>query len=442
MRRCLYAALLAAGVYMVVSPPSFLVYRARSLGLRSSEYVSAIEEFQGALKGQDWQKTIACARRGLKKRVLTREDIEQAAVISPVMSDALSATDALLSLKEKTGLHFSEAFPIVLFAQTQLSQDLEKGVHYWPESKYGRELQFDPQRKRLFIHLGTNGVKRIGKGTIKMVTKTILYDPVSPEVMARGEARSKMRNERLAMELVEGLPCVQQIEAFMHHYDQKSKKNVYSLVTKLYTLGSLKNVIEKKVVKLSRSDRLQIASDIITGLAQLHEKGIVHRDLGLKNYFLAVESESPRVIRAIVADMGKSRFVSDVQGVRAQGNTNYIAPEGFLITQMKGDDYLRTDLFTVGCVLWRLYFGSSPKWTEAKYYNKYILKPKIGSERLLAEMGKIRKEVMKKHKGSSVEDRFVALILKLTDPDPDRRGTAKEMSMAFQQLLTEAQALA
>ena len=111
---------------------------------------------------------------------------------------AFAGAQAILRLSKETALTLATAFPITLFAETELANEISEGTFFWP-NKYGRELQYDPETLSFYIHLGTHGVKPIGIGHEKVVTKTIRYDRLHPRVMARSLSKEDMQKEIQAM---------------------------------------------------------------------------------------------------------------------------------------------------------------------------------------------------------------------------------------------------
>lgn len=100
---------------------------------------------------------------------------------------------------------------------------------------------------------------------------------------------------------------------------------------------------------------LWIAKNVLTGLAALHKQGLVHRDLKPGN--LWVEQSPPRVkildfglIKQLEADALKTPDGALL------GTPYYMSPE-----QAKGDKVdSRSDLFSLGTILYRVIAGSSP----------------------------------------------------------------------------------
>jgi len=417
----------------------------RKFGLTTLAHTKRLLELQHLTHTKEWEKLETSLRDSIKEKQINERDLRLLASTTPdsPLEKACAATDSILSLPEKTGLNFIKAFPIALFAETSLKKEIGKNRYHWSEERFGREIQVNPKTKQLFIHLGTHGVKRLGKGKYKVVTKTLLYDETHPELMARGIAQARMRKERKAMKKVHGLPGVIQAESVLKHKDPVSGKSVRSIITKIYNLGALKSVLDSGF-KFCWREKLQLALDITTGLASMHSKGIAHRDLSSRNYFVKIEHPTPstRSIRAVVADLGRAMPTSHAKNVSAQGNSSYLAPEAFFRKKMKGKDYLFSDIFALGCVLWEIYFGTPPKWRKEKTRNKFIANPKKGCEYITSAINELRNSA-----NSSLEDvnedkrviiqRFLSLILKMTNPIASKRGTASSVRDTLSRLLEE-----
>ncbi len=96
---------------------------------------------------------------------------------------------------------------------------------------------------------------------------------------------------------------------------------------------------------------LGIAGDICSGLSAIHHSGGIHRHLKPANVLIADG-------RAVVSDFGIARATDDM-GTTQQGTIvgtpNYMAPE-----QIEGTADARSDLFSLGVVLFELATGQRP----------------------------------------------------------------------------------
>jgi serine/threonine protein kinase len=126
------------------------------------------------------------------------------------------------------------------------------------------------------------------------------------------------------------------------------------LVMELVEGGSLHERI-KKDAPLPLEVVLRFGSQIANGLAAAHAQGVIHRDIKPGNVML-----EHQVARVKITDFGLARITMDNSDLTSQGNQlgtpAYMSPE-----QVHGrnvDD--RTDLFSLGCVMYAMIAGHSP----------------------------------------------------------------------------------
>ena len=102
---------------------------------------------------------------------------------------------------------------------------------------------------------------------------------------------------------------------------------------------------------------VEIAAQVLDGLAHAHRRGIIHRDVKPSNVLV----EDGETLSVRVLDFGLAQFdeadtltaVGDVPGTLA-----YIAPE-----RLSGEDATeRSDVWAVGVILWEALAGSHPFW--------------------------------------------------------------------------------
>jgi serine/threonine protein kinase len=106
---------------------------------------------------------------------------------------------------------------------------------------------------------------------------------------------------------------------------------------------------------------LRLGREIALGLAAAHAAGVIHRDIKPANLWLeASPGLAPGEGRVKVLDFGLARAVDDsshlTQAGAITGTPAYMAPE-----QVRGETIdPRCDLFSLGCVLYRLCTGQLP----------------------------------------------------------------------------------
>ena len=107
--------------------------------------------------------------------------------------------------------------------------------------------------------------------------------------------------------------------------------------------------------RLPLADALHIVLDIADALAYAHEQGVVHRDIKPENILLSGG-------HPVVADFGIARAISAAGGQsltetgHAVGSPGYMSPEQAMGVQVD----TRTDIYSLGCVLFELLTGEPP----------------------------------------------------------------------------------
>jgi serine/threonine protein kinase len=116
----------------------------------------------------------------------------------------------------------------------------------------------------------------------------------------------------------------------------------------------------KRVYRLSLSESLAIARQTAEGLAAAHEHGLIHRDIKPANIWLERRAGGREQVK--ILDFGLARSVEPTnqnltRSGTVVGTPGYMAPE-----QARGTppaDH-RCDLFSLGCVLYRMCTGHDP----------------------------------------------------------------------------------
>ncbi|QDT09035.1 serine/threonine-protein kinase [Planctomycetes bacterium K23_9] len=138
--------------------------------------------------------------------------------------------------------------------------------------------------------------------------------------------------------------------------------------------------------RTARATTIDYAIQMVDSLAYAHEKRVLHRDIKPDNFILFDEGK----IR--LTDFGLARIQQGSHDLSASGTLGYIAPE-----QAMGKPGYRSDVFSIGLVIYRMLSGELPEYPFAA--------PLPGYARL--------------RKGLSKD--LVALIRKAIDPVPQRR---------------------
>lgn len=172
---------------------------------------------------------------------------------------------------------------------------------------------------------------------IKVIKSRLLVDSSMADRLVReAQAAAAVEHDGIvpvyAVEMHDGTPCI---------------------AMPLLRGMTLKQRLEETAGPLSLTEILRIGREAAGGLAAAHESGLIHCDIKPANLWLEAPRDRVKVLDfglAIVRGDGESEY----EGI--SGTPGYLAPEqarGLPLDQ-------RTDVFSLGCVLYRMATGVAP----------------------------------------------------------------------------------
>jgi serine/threonine protein kinase len=164
------------------------------------------------------------------------------------------------------------------------------------------------------------------------------------------------------------------------------------------TLGDVMNEIRPMPI----SDAVQIAGQVCSALAHMHEHKIVHRDLKPQNIMICYDG-SLRIMDFGIAKSTEMRRITFAGFSPAMGTPDYMAPEQ--VQGKRGDE--RTDIYSLGVVLYEMVTGSVPFDGENPFV---VMNSRITSDPLAPR--KLNREIPKE-----IEE----IILHAMEREPHRR---------------------
>ncbi|MSR56158.1 MAG: serine/threonine protein kinase [Planctomycetaceae bacterium] len=194
-------------------------------------------------------------------------------------------------------------------------------------------------------------VGRGGTGIVLKAFERSLNRFVAVKVLAPYLATSAAARKRFAREAQAAAAVVH--EHIVPIYAVDEHQGLPYMVMRYVPGRSLQQRLEKQGV-LRLCEVLRIGLQTASGLAAAHAQGLVHRDIKPANILLEQGVE-----RVLLTDFGLARAVDDASltcsGMVA-GTPQYMAPE-----QARGESIdHRTDLFSLGSVLYAMCAGHSP----------------------------------------------------------------------------------
>lgn len=135
-----------------------------------------------------------------------------------------------------------------------------------------------------------------------------------------------------------------------------TSRKVY-IITELVSGGELLDRVTSVGV-FSEPEAAHIIRQVLEGVAYLHRKGIVHRDLKLENLLLVDDSPKAHIK---IADFGLSKvFSKDTTLSTVCGSPQYMAPELLMMGDQVQEYSPAVDVWSVGVILFILLAGYSP----------------------------------------------------------------------------------
>lgn len=201
-------------------------------------------------------------------------------------------------------------------------------------------------RYRVEEQLGRGGMAQVFKGT-----DTVLGRPVAIKVLAPQFAQDEAFVARFRREA--------QAAARLNHpnlvsvFDTGSDNGVHYIVMEYVEGRTLADFLTHGG-RLMPERAIELAMSVSTGLAFAHAQGVVHRDIKPGNIMVTRQGEVK------VMDFGIARMTTSAETIEQTaavlGTAAYLSPE-----QARGEPVdARSDLYSLGCVLYEMLVGRPP----------------------------------------------------------------------------------
>ncbi len=182
----------------------------------------------------------------------------------------------------------------------------------------------------------------------------------------------------VTQELLEDFKSEVRLTAKLDHPNVMSVKNAEFIdghFAVVYALGE--GTLEDRLQRRMSADaRVDLAEQMLQAVAYAHGQGVIHCDLKPENMILfssngrAPGARSPRSrsgrrapdlgpsgLKLRLTDFGLSKLSARTIHGSGSGTVGYVAPE-----QAMGRPSFRSDVFSLGLILWQLFSGELPAW--------------------------------------------------------------------------------
>jgi serine/threonine protein kinase len=222
---------------------------------------------------------------------------------------------------------------------------------------------------RVLRLLGTGGMGMVFEAEDPVLKRRVALKVMQPDVALRPASRQRfLREAQLAAALEhEHVVAIHQVG---------EERGVLFLAMPLLAGEALEDRLQREQ-RLPVAEAVRIGRQVAEGLAAAHAVGLIHRDIKPANIFLKTAGErrkeeqdqssvvsalhpSPAAFTVKILDFGLARPIdTDVrltQSGLVMGTPGYLAPEQANGEAVDG----RADLFSLGCVLYRMTTGEAP----------------------------------------------------------------------------------
>jgi WD40 repeat protein/serine/threonine protein kinase len=261
----------------------------------------------------------------VRDKVVVESLIEKLSALPAISSDTyLRTSDSTPSTEEESGEE------IDLLAPPEADDELGRLASY-----------------RVLRLLGQGGM-----GIVFHAEDIQLRRPVALKVMRPSLAASGVARQRFSREAQAAAAVVH--DHIVSIYQVGEDRGAPFLAMPLLQGESLEDRL-RRVDKLSATQALRIGRETAEGLAAAHVRGLIHRDIKPANIFLEAGSDRVKIV-----DFGLARAAGDDARLThtgaIMGTPAYMSPEQARGQAVDG----RSDLFSLGCVLYRACTGVVP----------------------------------------------------------------------------------
>ena len=214
------------------------------------------------------------------------------------------------------------------------------------QEEFFKRYTYSPSRDRI----GGGGFGTVYKAKDNVLHRTVAIKVSEVKTTADGQKTFSLKDEFEALNHVPKHPNIANYEEF---YSFESPQGIFDYaVMQYYPDGNLSNAIKQGLTAEQKED---IATQLLEGIAFLHEHKVVHRDLKPGNILIVRDGDS---IIPLITDFGLSKAAdlgdgSVFSNSFGGGTQRYSSPE-----QLQGKPLrLNTDLWSYGAILYEIFTG-------------------------------------------------------------------------------------
>ncbi|MDH5691786.1 MAG: protein kinase [Gammaproteobacteria bacterium] len=203
-------------------------------------------------------------------------------------------------------------------------------------------------RYQILDTLGQGAMATVYRAYDPKIDRTLAIKVLRPERCIDEEYRTRFLREAKAVGLLSH-PNIVTV------YDVGEIEDTPYIAMELLN-GQPLNELMKEHGQFDVKDVLQMGTQLATALAYAHEKGIIHRDIKPSNIIIDQDSGTAKITDFGIARMETVEVTQQTQMGEVLGTPQYMSPEQVMGQQADA----RSDLFSVGVILYQLLSGKRP----------------------------------------------------------------------------------
>ena len=217
--------------------------------------------------------------------------------------------------------------------------------------------------------LGEGGMGTVAKATHLLRRAPVALKFMSPNVVTVPGAVERFLNEGVAASQIES-------DNVVHVFDVGKLANGAPYLVMEYMEGhDLAEVIQREGRPgLETTRAVYFIIQALRGLQVAHDAGIIHRDMKPSNCFVVNKEGEADFVKLLdfgISKVGQGKSASLTQTNSALGTPLYMSPEQ---ARSPRDVDLRSDLYSVGVILYELLTGKTPFASESGEFTEILFK--------------------------------------------------------------------